>query len=142
MTLSFDHVKKDYLTKEIQAKGWKSASFIILSIGMIVIKYLERKVFDVTLKWFVIPRSSNETFYIIDGVFRVPSDLVSSSISYQSFTCFFPEGNIRWRNAIALVIGYDINSTLLVYSNTIEKNMKGFLLAFKKANKQTKLQTI
>lgn len=82
--------------------------------------HLKGKVFDVLLHRGVTPSASNQSLCIKDSVLGVGGQLVLGSISNQTLA-LTGEGHVRWSDAVTLVIGDDLHTTIFENSNTTEK---------------------
>lgn len=69
------------------------------------------------------PSASNQSLCIKDSVLGVGGQLVLGSISNQTLA-LTGEGHVRWSDAVTLVIGDDLHTTIFEHSNTEEKKKK------------------
>ena len=79
--------------------------------------YLERVEFDVVLDSLVSPLSANQSLGIKHSVLRVAGQLILGSVSNQPLA-LSSEGNIGGSDTVTLVISNDLNTSILVDSNT------------------------
>ena len=67
---------------------------------------------------FVSPITTNQTFGIKDGIFRVGSQLIFGSITNQTLT-ISSEGNIGRSDTVSLIVGNDFNTAIFENSDTV-----------------------
>lgn len=65
----------------------------------------------------VSPVTTNQSLGVKDCVFRICGKLVLGSITNQTFIVS-SKGHIGWGDAVTLVIGNDLNTSILENSNT------------------------
>lgn len=81
--------------------------------------HLKGQVLDILLHRRVTPGASNQSLCIKDSVLRVGGQLVLGSITNQTLA-LTGEGNVRWSDAVTLVVGDDLHTAILEHSNTKE----------------------
>lgn len=82
--------------------------------------HLEREIFDVLLHRGVTPCTTDQPLGIEDRVFGVGGELILGGVSNQTLS-LAGEGHIGWSDAVTLVIGYDLNTTILEHADTEQK---------------------
>lgn len=82
--------------------------------------HLEREIFDVLLHRGVTPCTTDQPLGIKDRVFGVGGELILGGISNQTLS-LTGEGHIGGSDAVTLVIGDDLNTTVLEHTDTEQK---------------------
>ena len=77
---------------------------------------VERKVFDVSLHGNVLEFAANQALSIEDRILGIRCQLILGSVTYQTFT-FGSESHVRWRDAVALVVGNNFHTAILEDTN-------------------------
>lgn len=84
---------------------------------------LEWQELDVLLYRRVIPSASDETLGVEDSVLGVGCELVLGRIANQTLP-FRSESHIRRRDAVALIVGYDLHAAVLEHTDADGKKKK------------------
>ncbi|EDZ70768.1 hypothetical protein AWRI1631_120310 [Saccharomyces cerevisiae AWRI1631] len=80
------------------------------------IDQLEWEVLHITLHFWVVEVSTDQTLSVENSVSWVHSSLVLSSVTNQSFS--ISETNERWSGSVTLVVGNNVNTIIRKVSNT------------------------
>ena len=86
---------------------------------VILLLQTKREILGIVLDRRVIPVTSYQTLDVKDRVFGIQSQLILGGISNQALP-FIGKGNIRWRDTVSLVVGNDLNTSVLVDTNAAE----------------------
>ena len=112
------HLHQHHCRDLFWSEGLRVGSDLDLNVWPVVlVRDFERVIFDVLLDRGLVKAASDQTLDVEHRVLRIGRKLVLGSIADQTFT-FWCESNIGWRDAITLVIGYDLYTTVLENSNT------------------------
>lgn len=111
------HLLKNHSADLLSSKQLVLSLDLDHNVGLAVLALeTEGEVLGVMLDRRVVPVATNKTLDIKDSVFGVESKLILGSISNQTLS-ILSKGNIRWRNAVSLVIGDDFDTAVLVHTN-------------------------
>ena len=115
------HLSKYHGTDLFRGKCLCASLDINLNVWFLVFLFhSERPIFDVFLNCWVVPCSANHAFSIENSVCGVGCQLVLSSISDQSFSVS-SEGHVGGSDSVTLIIGNDVNTAILVNTNTVQE---------------------
>lgn len=81
----------------------------------VVVDDIERPVLAVLLDGFVVKSATDQTLRVKDGVAWVHGRLVLGRVTVQAL--IFGEGNVRWRRSVTLLVGNDLNTSVVPYTN-------------------------
>mmetsp|Transcript_25148 Transcript_25148/g.58416 ORF Transcript_25148/g.58416 Transcript_25148/m.58416 type:complete len:110 (-) Transcript_25148:209-538(-) len=88
-----------------------------LDVGLVVFGYnVVRKELFVCLHGLVAEIAPNKPLDIEDRLLWIRGGLILSSIPDEPFTMRVP-GDVRWCDAVALFIGYDLDASILKHAN-------------------------
>ena len=92
---------------------------------LVLLSHGEREIFDVFLNGWIVPVSTNQTLGVEDCVLWVGGELVFGSVADQTLA-LGGEGHVGGGDPITLVISDDLNTAILVHTNTrgTKKNAK------------------
>ncbi|CAY77649.1 EC1118_1A20_0815p [Saccharomyces cerevisiae EC1118] len=80
------------------------------------IDQLEWEVLHITLHFWVVEVSTDQTLSVENGIRRIHSSLILSSITNQSFSV--SESDKRWSGSVTLVVGNNVHTIISKVSNT------------------------
>nr|AAC04953.1 Yal004wp [Saccharomyces cerevisiae] len=80
------------------------------------IDQLEWEVLHVSLHFWVVEVSTDQTLSVENGIRRIHSSLILSSITNQSFSV--SESDKRWSGSVTLIVGNNVHTIISKVSNT------------------------
>ena len=112
------HLNQNHGGNLLRSEGLLSLSDIHGDMGLaVLLDHLKGEVFDVVLDGGLAPRATDQTLGVKDGVLGVGRQLVLGGISDETLA-LGGESDVGRGDTVTLVVSDDLNTAVLVYSNT------------------------